>query len=130
MSVADRPDVRVSASLEDPSRPVIRLAGELDLASVEATRAGIANYLTTAPTRVTFDLEELTFHGLRHAAATAWVAAGIDLRTAQHRLGHATPRLVLELYAYATSEADRAAPDLMGARLFGNGDALGARRAP
>ena len=51
----------MSASLEDPSRPVIHLAGELDLASVETTRTGIANYLTTAPTRVTFDLEELTF---------------------------------------------------------------------
>ncbi|MGO9873341.1 MAG: tyrosine-type recombinase/integrase [Acidimicrobiia bacterium] len=56
------------------------------------------------------ELEELTFHSLRHAAATAWVAAGIDLRTAQHRLGHATPRLILELYAHATSEADRVPP--------------------
>jgi integrase len=74
--------------------------------------------------------EELTFHGLRHAAATSWVAAGIDLRTAQHRLGHATPRLVLELYAHATTEADRAAADLMGARLFGDADVLDARRAP
>jgi anti-anti-sigma factor len=61
MSVADRPDVRVSASVEDPSHPVIRLAGELDLAGVDATRVGIDRYLTTAPTRVTFDLEELTF---------------------------------------------------------------------
>jgi integrase len=75
-------------------------------------------------------LEELTFHGLRHAAATSWVAAGVDLRTAQHRLGHATPRLVLELYAHATTEADRAAADLMGARLFGDADAVNARRAP
>jgi integrase len=75
-------------------------------------------------------LEELTFHGLRHAAATSWVAAGVDLRTAQHRLGHATPRLVLELYAHATTEADRAAADLMGARLFGDADTLDARRAP
>ena len=31
-------------------------------------------------------------------------------------------RLVLELYVHATTEADRAAADLMGARLFGNGD--------
>jgi integrase len=76
------------------------------------------------------ELEELTFHGLRHAAATSWVAAGIDRRTAQHRLGHATPRLVLELYEHATTEADRAAADLMGARLFGDVDVLDARRAP
>jgi integrase len=76
------------------------------------------------------DLEGLTFHGLRHAAATAWVAAGVDLRTAQHRLGHATPRLVLELYAHATTEADRAAADLMGTRLFGSSETPAARRVP
>jgi integrase len=64
-------------------------------------------------------LEGVTFHGLRHSAATAWVAAGIDVRTAQHRLGHATPRLVLELYAHATTEADRRAADLLGAALYG-----------
>ena len=72
-------------------------------------------------------LDGLTFHGLRHAAATAWVAAGVDLRIAQHRLGHSTPRLVLELYAYATTEADRAAADLMGTRLFGSCDTRVAR---
>ncbi|MDP9335296.1 MAG: tyrosine-type recombinase/integrase [Actinomycetota bacterium] len=76
------------------------------------------------------NLEGLTFHGLRHAAATAWVAAGVDLRTAQHRLGHATPRLVLELYAHATTEADRAAADLMGTRLFGSSETPAARRVP
>lgn len=72
-------------------------------------------------------LDGLTFHSLRHAAATAWVAAGVDPRTAQHRLGHATPRLVLELYAHATTEADRAAADLMGSRLFGSSETPAAR---
>jgi hypothetical protein len=58
------------------------------------------------------------------------VAAGVDLPTAQHRLGQATARLVLELYARAASEADRTAADLLGASSFGNSDALDARRAP
>ncbi len=75
-------------------------------------------------------LDGVTFNGLRHSAATVWVAAGVDLRTAQHRLGHATPRLVLELYVHATTAADRAAADIMGTRLFGERDALGGRRAP
>ncbi len=61
MVVADRPELQVSAILDDPSSPVIRLAGELDLASVEKTKAGIAPYLATKPVRVTFDLEKLTF---------------------------------------------------------------------
>lgn len=57
-------------------------------------------------------LDGLTFHGLRHSAATQWVANGIDARTVQHRLGHADPRLVLRLYAHATNSADRAAAEI------------------
>ena len=52
---------------------------------------------------------ELTFHGLRHSAATQWVADGVDARTVQHRLGHSDPRLVLRLYAHASVDADRLA---------------------
>ena len=61
MVVADRPNVTVTATTEDPSKPVIALAGELDLASVEATRAGIEPFLADDPTQVTFDLRKLTF---------------------------------------------------------------------
>ena len=52
---------------------------------------------------------DLTFHGLRHSAATQWVADGVDARTVQHRLGHSDPRLVLKLYAHASADADRLA---------------------
>jgi anti-sigma B factor antagonist len=55
------PPLEVSVTLEDPSSPIIHLAGELDLASVEATKAGIAPYLAAQPARVTFDLEKLRF---------------------------------------------------------------------
>jgi anti-anti-sigma factor len=62
MAAADRPGVQVSIETGgDPSAPVIRLAGELDLASVEATRTGIASHLGAAPEHLTFDLENLTF---------------------------------------------------------------------
>jgi anti-sigma B factor antagonist len=61
MVVAGRPDVVVTAKTEDPYSPVIALAGELDLAGVEATRTGIRSLLASQPTRVTFDLEKLTF---------------------------------------------------------------------
>jgi integrase len=69
--------------------------------------------------RVGLASPRLTFHALRHAAATSWVAAGVDIRTAQHRLGHSTPRLVLALYAHATTDADREAAEKAGALLFG-----------
>ena len=78
MSVAGRPEVQVSASLEDPSHPVIHLAGELDLASVEATRSGIDKYLAAGPTRVTFDLEELTFMDSSGIALLVQVANDVD----------------------------------------------------
>lgn len=61
MALADRPDMIVAAKSDDPSNPVIALTGELDLATVEATRAGIETLLANQPTRVTFDLEKLTF---------------------------------------------------------------------
>lgn len=56
-------------------------------------------------------LAGLTFHGLRHSAATNWMANGLDARTVQHRLGHADPRLVLRLYAHAVTDAERRAAE-------------------
>ena len=50
------------------------------------------------------------------AGITALVAAGIDIKTAQTRLGHANPALKLAIYARATVEADRRAADAVGER--------------
>ncbi|MEM9563083.1 MAG: site-specific integrase [Actinomycetota bacterium] len=65
-------------------------------------------------------LDGLTFHGLRHSAATQWVANGVDARTVQHRLGHADPRLVLRLYAHAWTSADRSAAEVSSAVFWGD----------
>jgi integrase len=54
-------------------------------------------------------LDGLTFHGLRHAAASFMVGSGEHPRVIQHRLGHSTARLSLELYAHISEDADRAA---------------------
>ncbi len=61
------------------------------------------------------------FHDLRRAAATALVLDGVDLKTAQVRLGHSDPRLTLAVYAQATTEADRVAAERLGERFFGAG---------
>lgn len=50
-----------------------------------------------------------TFHDLRRFNATVMVGAGVDLKTAQVRLGHADPRLTLALYAKATTAGDLSA---------------------
>jgi integrase len=43
----------------------------------------------------------LTFHDLRRLAATTLLAEGVDVKTAQTRLGHASPQITLALYAQA-----------------------------
>jgi integrase len=57
----------------------------------------------------------LRFHDLRRANATALVTSGVDLKTAQTRLGHSDPRLTLAVYAQATTAADRDAADRVAA---------------
>ena len=64
-------------------------------------------------------LDGLRFHDLRKTAATAMVTEGVDVRTAQARLGHSDPRLTLSVYAQATGDADRAAADRLGAHFLG-----------
>jgi hypothetical protein len=48
----------------------------------------------------------LGFHDLRRLNATEMVRLNVDIKTAQHRLGHSDPRLTLAVYAEATTEAD------------------------
>ena len=48
-------------------------------------------------------------HDLRHTAATAWLAAGLDVKTVQTWLGHASAELTLNLYGHHLgTDADRA----------------------
>jgi integrase len=64
--------------------------------------------------RAAVGLGELHFHDLRKTAATAMVAAGIDVKTGQVRMGHANPQIMLRFYAQATNEADRSAAKTVG----------------
>jgi hypothetical protein len=73
------------------------------------------------PARERAGLEWLQFHDLRRANATGLVLEGVDIKTAQARLGHTDPRLTLAIYAQATTEADRAAADLLGERFLPRG---------
>jgi len=59
-------------------------------------------------------IPNLRFHDLRSLAATTMVRLGVDLKTAQARLGHATPAVTLAIYARATAETDRAAAEALG----------------
>jgi integrase len=69
-----------------------------------------------APAATKAGLSGLRFHDLRSVAASAMVAEGVDVKTAQKRLGHANPALTLAIYARATADADRRAADAVGER--------------
>ena len=58
------------------------------------------------------------FHDLRRTSATALVVDGVDVKTAQYRLGHSSPVLTLSLYAQAVTAAERDAADRIGVRLM------------
>ncbi|MDQ6728238.1 MAG: tyrosine-type recombinase/integrase [Actinomycetota bacterium] len=63
--------------------------------------------------------DALTFHGLRHVAASFLVDAGEHPRVIQHRLGHATARLSMELYAHVPEATDRDVASHLDARFTG-----------
>jgi integrase len=63
-------------------------------------------------------LPQATFHDLRRANASTLVAEGVDVKTAQTRLGHSDPRLTLAIYAQVVPEADRAAAKALGRTFF------------
>jgi integrase len=46
-------------------------------------------------------------HDLRHAAASAWIAQGVDLKRLQVWIGHANIQLTLDVYGHLVRDADR-----------------------
>ena len=68
------------------------------------------------------------FHDLRRTNATALVQAGVDVKTAQERLGHSDPRLTIGLYAQVTNAGERDAAKRLGDR-FRPGQSTRVRRS-
>lgn len=56
----------------------------------------------------------LVFHELRHTQATQLIANGVDYKTVQERLGHASASTTMDLYAHALPEKDEEAATLVG----------------
>ncbi len=61
------------------------------------------------------------FHDLRHASATAMLAAGVHPKAASERLGHSTIAITMDLYSHALQELDDQAAERLG-------DVFGAHR--
>lgn len=65
--------------------------------------------------RKAIGFDSLKMHELRHTSATLLLGNGVDVKTVQHRLGHASAALTLNQYAHAIPANDKAAAELMGA---------------
>jgi integrase len=102
-------------------------------AAVRAERIGRLHYSNWrrrvwVPACEALGLDDFHFHDLRHCAATVMVLSGVDVKTAQTRLGHSSPQVTLAIYARVTSEADRRAADLIGTHYFGGAKTARASR--
>jgi integrase len=58
-------------------------------------------------------LRHITFHALRHFAATTLAGRGVAVRTIAGRLGHSNPTVTLRAYAHFLEAADREAAAVM-----------------
>lgn len=59
------------------------------------------------------DLPEVRFHDLRHTYAVAALLAGVDIKTVQANLGHATAAFTLDVYGHVTEQMKRKGADKM-----------------
>ena len=56
-------------------------------------------------------LEHIRFHDLRHSHATALIENGVEMKTVQHRMGHANISTTMDIYAHCTTKMQRDAGD-------------------
>jgi len=91
---------------------------ELLFVTSEAEGLDYSNWYHRVWVPATFAIRRpgLQFHDLRRTNATALVQEGVDLKTAQERLGHSDPRLTIGLYAQVTKAGERVAADRLGNR--------------
>jgi len=64
------------------------------------------------------NLPHIRLHDLRHSNATAMIAAGINAKVVQHRLGHANVSVTLNTYTHVLPEMDQEAADKLNQALF------------
>lgn len=67
---------------------------------------------------VKHNLPPIRLHDLRHSNATAMIAAGINAKVVQHRLGHANVSITLNTYTHVLPEMDQEAADKLNQSLF------------
>ncbi|MCU1493383.1 MAG: phage integrase family protein [Acidimicrobiaceae bacterium] len=69
--------------------------------------------------REALNLEGVRFYDLRHYGATQAIGAGVDIKTVQGHMRHATSRLTLDRYSHLLEAQGRAAAQAIAATLRG-----------
>jgi integrase len=73
-------------------------------------------------------MDEFTLHDLRHYYASGLIAAGCDVVTVQHALGHSSPTITLNIYSHLWPKAEdrtrAAAEELMRAATAETADSV------
>jgi integrase len=64
-------------------------------------------------------LPPVTLHSLRHGAATYALAAGLDIKLVQQRLGHSSSTLTRDVYTSVLPDVARAAAEAAAAMIRG-----------
>ena len=64
-------------------------------------------------------LPEMTYHQLRHGAASRMAAQGVPARVAMEVLGHAQISTTMEIYSHVAPEFQREAADRMEQAIWG-----------
>ena len=64
-------------------------------------------------------LPVISFHGLRHTAATLLLGAGVDLKLASSRLGHSSVRITGDTYMHVERSMDEDAAARAAALVLG-----------
>ena len=84
------------------------------------------NFLHRAWRKIVTDAEvaPLRFHDLRHTAATLCLAAGVPVKVVQERLGHASAKMTLDVYAKAVPSLQRTIAEKMSG-ILGDWDTFG-----
>ncbi len=62
-------------------------------------------------------IPHIAFHATRHTHATELLAAGVDMKTIQERLGHSSYQITADLYAHIGEELQRDAAEKINAVL-------------
>jgi integrase len=71
-------------------------------------------------------MPDVTLHSLRHTHASILISAGVDVLTVSRRLGHASPKVTLEVYGHLIHGGDDRAAQIMdaafGSKMVADGD--------